>query len=55
MVPMPQMIAPRLTSWPLATGFVPVVLPRRDGSALAHCGTAVFFETIREGFVACFG
>lgn len=38
----------------LATGTVVLLL----GAALmlwAHYGTAVFFETIRAGFVACFG
>jgi hypothetical protein len=48
--------ASKLTSWPLAllSGTVLVVLA---GTAWlwTRYGTAVFFETIRAGFVACFG
>jgi hypothetical protein len=48
--------ASRLTSWPfvlLSGGFLVVFA----GTAWlwTRYGTAVFFETIRAGFVACFG
>jgi hypothetical protein len=43
-------------SWPLPAlgGFVTLALA---GTLLLwfHYGTAVFFETVRQGFVACFG
>ena len=32
-----------------------VVLLAGTGFLWAHYGTAVFFETIRAGFIACFG
>jgi hypothetical protein len=53
---MPETVAPRVTSWPLIAVGV-VVLVALAGTLLlwAHYGTTVFFETIREGFVACFG
>jgi hypothetical protein len=53
---MPEALAPRLTSRPLiAVGGI--VLLALAGTVLlwAHYGTTVFFETIRAGFVACFG
>jgi hypothetical protein len=53
---MPETIAPRLISRPLLLGSALVVLALAGTSLLwAHYGTAVFFETIRAGFVACFG
>jgi hypothetical protein len=53
---MRETIAPRLMSWPL-TGAAAVVVLALGGTAWlwAHYGTAVFFETIRAGFIACFG
>jgi len=53
---MPQTVAPRLTLRPVLIGSATsgIVLA---GTVLlwAHYGTTVFFETIRAGFVACFG
>jgi hypothetical protein len=53
---MSQVIATRVFSPPLlaAGGAVTVVLA---GTIVlwAYYGTAVFFETIRAGFIACFG
>jgi hypothetical protein len=45
-----------LTSWPLVllSGTVLVVLAGTAWLWIRY-GTAVFFETIRAGFVACFG
>jgi len=54
--PMPQSTASSTASRPLLWGgaFVALAL---GGTLLlwAHYGTTVFFETIRAGFVACFG
>jgi hypothetical protein len=51
-----QATASRAVSWPLlaATGAVAGLLA---GTVVlwVHYGTAVFFETIRAGFIACFG
>ena len=53
---MPETLAPRLTSRPLIAAAVCVVLVLAGTVLLwAHYGAAVFFETIRAGFVACFG
>jgi hypothetical protein len=53
---MPEMIAPRPLSRPVlaAAGAAALMI---GGTVLlwAHYGTTVFFETIRAGFVACFG
>jgi hypothetical protein len=53
---MPDTVAPRLTLRPalVAAAMSAIVLA---GTVLlwAHYGTTVFFETIRAGFVACFG
>jgi hypothetical protein len=53
---MPEAVTPHIASRPLllATATVALVLA---GTVLlwAHYGTTVFFETIRQGFVACFG
>ncbi len=53
---MPQILArPRLSgSLFVATALVAIALIG-TGLLWAHYGTAVFFETIRAGFVACFG
>jgi hypothetical protein len=39
----------------LAVGAVVALLLAGTLALWAHFGTAVFFETIRTGFVACFG
>jgi hypothetical protein len=45
-----------LTSRPLLTAAAGTILALAGTLWLwAHFGTAVFFETIRAGFVACFG
>lgn len=53
---MSQVLASRVLSLPLlaAGGGVAVLLA---GAIVlwAHNGTTVFFETIRAGFIACFG
>jgi hypothetical protein len=52
---MPETVVSRVTSWPLIAA---VALALAIGGTLllwAHYGTAVFFETVRQGFVACFG
>jgi hypothetical protein len=53
---MPEAVFSRMTSWPLmaAGAFAALIIA---GTLLlwSHYGTAVFFETIRQGFVACFG
>lgn len=55
-MPMRETIAPRLLSWPLLTAGAAVAVALAATLWLwAHYGTAVFFETIRAGFVACFG
>jgi len=52
---MPETIA-RVTSWPLMAAGALVALTLAGTLLLwCHYGTAVFFETIRAGFVACFG
>jgi hypothetical protein len=53
---MPEIIAPRSTTWSLLLAAALVVLALLGTVALwAHYGTTVFFETIRAGFAACFG
>jgi hypothetical protein len=53
---MPETVAPRMTSWPLlATGIAVAAALAATAWLWASYGTAVFFETIRAGFVACFG
>ena len=56
MATMPQLLArPRLSgSLFLASALVALGLIG-TGMLWAHYGTAVFFETIRAGFTACFG
>jgi hypothetical protein len=53
---MPQAIAPPALSRPLlAAGGAVAFLLAGTLVLWAHYGTAVFFETIRAGFIACFG
>jgi hypothetical protein len=53
---MPEAVAPRLTLKPLLAGAAAfAVLLAATALLWAHYGTTVFFETIRAGFVACFG
>jgi len=49
-------VVPRASSWPLAIAAAAAGMVL-GGTVLlwAHYGTAVFFETIRTGFTACFG
>ena len=53
---MPETIAPRAPLRPLIVAGV-VVAVALAGTVLlwAHYGATIFFETIRAGFVACFG
>jgi hypothetical protein len=50
---------PQILARPRASGFVASALVALaligTGLLWAHYGTAVFFETIRAGFTACFG
>jgi hypothetical protein len=53
---MPETVAPRVTSWPLlAAGLLVALVLASTVLLWAHYGTAVFFETLRAGFIACFG
>ncbi len=53
---MRETVAPRLLSRPLlAAGGVVILALAGTLWLWADLGTAVFFETIRAGFVACFG
>ena len=53
---MRESIGLRSTAWPLiATAIVIALVLAGTGWLWAHYGTAVFFETIRAGFIACFG
>jgi hypothetical protein len=55
-MPMRETTAPRLFSRPLVAAAVAVAVAFAGTLWLwAHYGTAVFFETIRAGFIACFG
>ncbi len=52
---MPETVV-RPTSWPLIAATALCALAIAGTLLLwAHYGTAVFFETVRAGFVACFG
>lgn len=52
----PHAAASRSTTWPLVLAAALVTMALLATIALwAHYGTAVFFETIRAGFAACFG
>jgi hypothetical protein len=51
-----ESVAPRPLSRPLlVVGSAMTVLLAGTVLLWAHYGTTVFFETIRAGFVACFG
>ncbi len=50
----PNAAAPGRAAILLAAGFMGLVLAGTV-ALWAHYGTAVFFETIRTGFMACFG
>ncbi len=53
---MRETVAPLLLSRPLFVVGAAVILALAGTLWLwAHFGTAVFFETIRAGFAACFG
>jgi hypothetical protein len=53
---MPGVTTSPALSWPLlAAGSAAALLLAGSIVLWAHYGTAVFFETIRAGFVACFG
>jgi hypothetical protein len=53
---MPETVAPRPLSRPLIAASAIVALALGGTVWLwAHYGAAVFFETIRAGFAACFG
>jgi len=53
---MRETVAPRLMSRALLIGGGALILALAGTMLLwAHYGAAVFFETIRVGFVACFG
>ena len=56
-IPMPEIAAPaRATYRPLLAAVAAVALALAGTVLLwAHYGTTVFFETIRAGFVGCFG
>ena len=53
---MHETIAPRSTLRPLIWAGTVIIIALAGTSWLwVHYGTAVFFETIRAGFIACFG
>ncbi len=54
---MPEIVAPvRATYRSLLAAAAPIALALAGTVLLwAHYGTTIFFETIRAGFVACFG
>jgi hypothetical protein len=53
---MPETLAPPVISRPLiVAGAVIVVAVAGTVWLWSQYGTAIFFETIRSGFVACFG
>ena len=53
-VSFPNAVAPRRAAIALAAGVMGFVLAGTI-ALWAHYGTAIFFETIRAGLVACFG
>jgi hypothetical protein len=55
MAAMPQIIAPRFSGNLLVASTLIALALIGTGVLWAHYGTAVFFETIRAGFTACFG
>ncbi len=54
---MPEAVTPHFASRPLMAAGAALATLILAGTVLlwAHYGTTVFFETIRQGFVACFG
>jgi hypothetical protein len=53
---MPETLASRVISWPLlAAGAAAALVLAATAWLWAAYGTTVFFETIRAGFMACFG
>lgn len=52
---MPETVVSRVTSWPLIAAAALLLAIAGTLLLWAHYGTAVFFETVRQGFVACFG
>jgi hypothetical protein len=53
---MPQILArPRVSGSLFVVGALVSLALIGSGLLWAHYGTAVFFETIRAGFTACFG
>ena len=53
---MRETVAPRFMSRPLILAAAPIMLALAGAVWLwAHYGATVFFETIRAGFIACFG
>jgi hypothetical protein len=53
---MPETIASRLMSMPFKlTAAVTILAVAGTAWLWGHYGTAVFFETVRAGFIACFG
>jgi hypothetical protein len=53
--PMTDAMAPRRTLPILLAAVVGGLVLAGTGALWAHYGTTVFFETIRTGFIACFG
>ena len=51
----PNTVAPRHVFGLVLAGGTLVLLLGATVALWAHYGTAVFFETIRAGFAACFG
>jgi uncharacterized protein involved in exopolysaccharide biosynthesis len=51
---LPTAVAPRRGAVVFAAGVMGVVLAGTV-ALWAHYGTAIFFETIRAGLIACFG
>ena len=53
---MPQILArPRVSGYLFVASALVALALIGTGLLWAHYGTAVFFETIRAGFAACFG
>jgi hypothetical protein len=52
---MPEAVTPQFASRPLLAGAAAALVLAGTVLLWAHYGTTVFFETIRQGFVACFG
>jgi hypothetical protein len=55
-IAMPQILArPRVSGFSFVASALVALALIGTGLLWAHYGTAVFFETIRAGFTACFG